>query len=281
MKKPLFSHITRKMGSILLLIILCLFLSSAGCIQLPILDEKASGDPALPEETQTSSTPEITPSPEETVKQVFPPDMPPEIRERLIREGKIPSPGNNNPILPNPFVTPNPKPTSYVVQGESSLSEDAFIPSRKSIYFSLDNSWSGPGSLNPIYAQSGIPLNSTIKEFEVHVEKGPFSVRYTVHPKSTPLVSWVKITVLDSFQNIVHEDGYNREFSSEKVKECVVYKEGILTVRLSGGYATLDISINTPDGEINPQTSESKGDGEIPANMPPQTRERLMREGRI
>ena len=282
MIKLISSHITRKTGSILSLIILCLFLSSAGCIQLPDLGEKASKELASPVDTEPSPAPEIMPIPEEIPGPAFPQDMPPQLRERLIREGKLPSSGKvaetpNIPLTP----TPVPTPTSFVTRLGDTLADDAFIPSRSSIYFTNNTSYTGPLKLYPVYSASGIPLNSTVKELEVHVEKGPFSVSYTVHPKSTPLFSWAGITVQDSFQNILHEDGFNREFSSEKKKEFFVYKEGNFKIRLSGEHATLDISINTPDGPVKAPILATKSEKEIPDNIPPQVRERLMREGKL
>jgi hypothetical protein len=282
MIKLISSHITRKTGSILSLIILCLFLSSAGCIQLPDLGEEVSNEPASPVDTELSPAPEIMPITEEIPGQAFPQDIPPQLRERLIREGKLPSPGKmaetpNIPLTPAPV----PVPTSFVTRLGDTLADDAFIPSRSSIYFTNNTLYTGPVKLYPVYSASGIPLNSNVKELEVHVEKGPFSVSYTVHPKSTPLFSWAGITVQDSFQNILHEDGFNREFSSEKKKEFFVYKEGNFIVRLSGEHATLDISINTPDGPVKAPISTTKSEKEIPDNIPPQVRERLMREGKL
>jgi len=183
----------------------------------------------------------------------------------------------NIPLTPAPV----PVPTSFVTRLGDTLADDAFIPSRSSIYFTNNTLYTGPVKLYPVYSASGIPLNSNVKELEVHVEKGPFSVSYTVHPKSTPLFSWAGITVQDSFQNILHEDGFNREFSSEKKKEFFVYKEGNFIVRLSGEHATLDISINTPDGPVKAPISTTKSEKEIPDNIPPQVRERLMREGKL
>lgn len=263
-----------------LFLLLCTMICSAGCLDMSFLAPHSSdsSDTSLTEDKDPEPT--ITPAPEENTESAFPPDMPPQIRERLIREGKIPSPVQRQ-ITETQQTIHNPVPTSYVIQGAGSLSDDVFIPSRESIYFSNNTSGSGTGNLNPVYAQTDIPLNSNIKELKIHAEKGPFSVRFTVHPKSTPLVSWAKITVLDPFQNILHEDGYNREFSSEQVKEFVVFREGNFTVMISGGYATLDISINTPDGQVQPRASATKSGLEIPDDIPPQLRERLMREGKL
>lgn len=282
MIKLISSHIIRKTGSILSLILLCLFLFSAGCIQLHDLGEEVSKEHASHVDTEPSPAPKIMPITEEIPGQAFPQDISPQLRERLIREGKLPSPGKmaetpNIPLTPAPV----PVPTSFVTRLGDTLADDAFIPSRSSIYFTNNTLYTGPVKLYPVYSASGIPLNSTVKELEVHVEKGPFSVSYTVHPKSTPLVSWAGITVQDSFQNILHEDGYNREFSSEKKKEFFVYKEGNFIVRLSGEHATLDISINTPDGPVKAPISTTKSEKEIPDNIPPQLRERLMREGKL
>ncbi|QXO95747.1 hypothetical protein KSK55_04965 [Methanospirillum purgamenti] len=234
------------------------------------------------------SSPTVIPGSDQSSKgykvtdQSFPPNMPPQLREQLIRQGRLPSSGEKTQDINTPLThTPVPTPTSFVTRLGDTLSEDAFIPSRSSIYFSHNTSHKGPVNLYPVYTASGIPLNSTLKELKIHAEKGPFSVRYTVHPISTPLVSWARITVQDPFLNILHEDGYNREFSSEKEKEFFVYKEGDFKVLLSGGYATLDISINTPDGQVQPQSSGTKSGQEYPVHMPPQLRERLMREGRI
>lgn len=279
MKLLIFNSNNQKLAWTLFLL-LCTMICSAGCLDISFISPHSSDSSDISVTEDKDPEPTITPAPEENPDLAFPPDMPPQIRERLMREGKIPSPVQRQ-VTEAQQAIPNPVPTSYVIQGAGSLSDDVFIPSRESIYFSNYTSWSGLGNLNPVYAQTGIPLNSTIKELKIHAEKGPFSVSFTVHPKSTPLVSWAKITVLDPFQNILHEDGYNREFSSEQVKEFVVYREGNFTVRISGGYATLDISINTPDGQVQPRASATKSGREISEDMPPQLRERLMREGKL
>jgi hypothetical protein len=206
----------------------------------------------------------------------------------LLKYGAINTAGKT-PIIaketkPNnlpPTSTPIPTPTSYVRRLSDSISEDPFIPSRSSIYFSNPSSNGRPIDLHPVYSALGIPLNTTIKELEVHAEKGPFSVRFTVHPKGTPLVSWTRIKVIDPFQNILHEDGFNRQFSSESVKEFKVYYNGSFFIQITGEAATLDISINTPDGSGNTPESETKNAQNYPPNMPPQLREKLMREGRL
>ncbi|OQA60556.1 MAG: hypothetical protein BWY45_00105 [Euryarchaeota archaeon ADurb.Bin294] len=283
------SSISVKMTCTLSLIILSIFLCIAGCMQIPSPKDDTSDITTQsivhPEKTSQpafTSAPLPTAATNPVPDQSFPPNMPPQIREQLIRQGKLPSSAketkpNNLP----PTSTPIPTPTSYVTRLSDSISEDTFIPSRSSIYFTNPSSNERPVDLHPVYSASGIPLNTTIKELEVHAEKGPFSVRFTVHPKGTPLVSWARIAVIDPFQNILYEDGFNRQFSSESVKEFEVYYNGSFLIQIAGEAATLDISINTPDGSGNTPESETKNAQNYPPNMPPQLREKLMREGRL
>lgn len=274
---------------ILSFIILCFFLCTAGCMQIPSPKDDPSDIQARssvhPDKTLH---PEMTPSPVPTTgrtsisDQSFPPNMPPQLREQLLRQGKLPASAketktNNIPLTP----TPVPTPTSYVTRLSDSISEDTFIPSRSSIFFSNTSPDDRSVYLHPVYSAFGLSLNTTIKKLEVHAEKGPFSVRFTIHPKGTPLVSWARITVMDPFLNVLHEEGFNREFSSETVKEFIVYYNGTFTVQIAGEAATLDISINTPDGSGIPPELETKAAQNYPPNMPPHLREKLMREGRL
>jgi len=60
-----------------------------------------------------------------------------------------------------------------------------------------------------------------------------------------------------------------------------VYYNGSFFIQITGEAATLDISINTPDGSGTPPESETKNVQNSPPNMPTQLREKLMREGRL
>lgn len=289
MNKNLKQTLHLKFELTLVMLLLCFFLFIAGCMQIPSSRDDTSEIPAQlavhPEKTLQpvfTSSPLPTPGTNLVSDQSFLPNMPPQLREQLMRQGKLPSSTketkpNNIPLTPAPVPTP----TSYVTRLADSISEDTFIPSRSSIYFSNPSSDGRPVDLHSVYSASGIPLNTTIKELEVHAVKGPFSVRFTVHPKGNPLVSWARITVIDTFQNILHEDGFNREFSSESVKEFEVYYNGTFFIQIVGEAATLDISINTPDGSGTLPESETKNVQNYPPNMPPQLKEKLMREGRF
>jgi hypothetical protein len=263
----------QKQGVILLLFILILCIITPGCIQIPTTNNKTSDIPP----SVMGAIPFHTPEPTPTSNQIFSPDMTPDIREKLMREDKIPTTVNKGtPTPPSPSNS-----TSHVIRQNDTYPNDYYIPSRKSIYFSNTSSTSIPGQLHPIYTESGIPLNYTIKNLQVNVQNGPFSVRYSVHPKGNPLVSWAKITIMDPFQNIVHQDGYNREFSSEGTKEFIVYQNGTVLLQIIGEAANLDLTINTPDGTIQSRSSSSTQKKNVPANIPTEIRERQMREGKI
>lgn len=267
------------------LFVLCLCICIAGCIQVPATKNKASDtSPASEVQRNTISSDTVTtPIRTPVSEQIFPPGMPLQIREKIMREGKIPT---NTKIRDNtgaPGLTPTPVPnnTSQVTRLDDTYPEDYFTPSRNSIYFSYNSQDRISGALRPMYSESSIPLNNTLKNRQIYVEKSPFSVRFVVHPKSNPLVSWAKITVVDPFQNPLYVDGYNREFSSEQTKEFTVYRNGTSLLQISGEAATLDLTINTPDGTLQPGTSPSTEKGEAPEDLPPQIRERLLREGKL
>jgi len=250
-------------------------------MDLNFLKDDSPGIPDTPLTPETTQTPEPAKPPDYDPS--IPMDLPPELRERLIREGKIPSPGQVVENIVNlPLTqTPVPTPTSYVTRLPDTVSKDMFIPSRPSIFFSNNTSYAGPAPLYQVYYESGILLNATIKELKIHAERGPFSIWYTVHSQGSPRISWAKITVRDPFQTVLYEDGYNREYSSEEVKEFIVYKDGNATIQISGEFATMDISINTPDGTEEAQDPGTIRSRDIPDNIPPELRERLMREGKI
>lgn len=271
---------------VLLILILCICVS--GCIQVPLARNSQPDNSSASTDLKITPSPGITITPVVTQKQNkvsdqdFPPGMPPQVRERLMREGKIPAQSKAvNTGSSSGAQTQDTTNASHVTRMNDTYAEDFFIPSRTSIYFTNNSSPWQPETLYPIYSESDIPLNSIIKNRQVYVKKGPFSVRFTVHPQGTPLVSWAKITVMDPFLNIIQGDGYNREFSSESPKEFIVYRNGTCDIQLSGNAATLDISVCTPDGTLQSGFASSEKKKSVPANMPPEIRERLMREGKI
>ena len=273
MKKRRTGENFQKKGLFLFLFTLILCISTAGCIQIPTVQNETSDIPP----SGNDITPSQTPEPAQASDQDVPPDMPPEIREKRMKEGKTPVAITKG--TPPPASGSNN--LSHVIRQNDTYPDDYFIPSRNSIYFSNTSSTGIPGPLHPIYTESGIPLNHTIKNLQVYVQHGPFSVRYSVHPKGNPLVSWAKITIQDPFQNILYQDGYNREFSSEGTKEFIVYRNGTILLQIIGEAATLDLTINTPDGTLQPESSSSPQKQNLPPHMPPEIRERLMREGKI
>lgn len=269
--------------STILIIIIC----SSGCFENPKIPSHTSDKPdaihmITPTMTLSESTGSIHPETDTNLPNVnFPPDMPPQVREQLIREGRIPILPENIQHASFDGDIHDPEPISQFIGSSNRPSDNTFFPSRESIYFSETPVWSRPSTLYPMYTQSGLLLNSTITTLEIQVEKGPFEVRYTVHPKGNPLVSWAKITILDQFLNQIYEEGYNRNYSSEQRKEFTIYKEGRFTIEIIGALATMDISIHTPDGTIPASPSGTLVRADLPDDIPPHIRERLMREGRI
>lgn len=88
---------------------------------------------------------------------------------------------------------------------------------------------------------------------ELNITKGPFSITYTVHPKiSNPVLVWVKLTILDTWQKITAEEGYNREYSSDGTKTMTIYREGRYYLIIDGEYATVDYTLKTGDPTPEP-----------------------------
>ena len=276
---------TNRCGFILIIIVSLSLVSAAGCLTIPsthnsVSDRNHESSPSAENQVVIHSTP--IPSQTSDVNPLsdtsFPPDMPPHIREQLLQQGYFPAAipdETENALMTS---TPNPTPTSYVTRLADLSSENTFFPARSSIYFTTTASNELPARLRPAYTERGIPLNTTVKVLEVHVEKAPFSIRYSVYPKASPLVSWARITVLDSFQNVLYADGFNREFSSETTKEGVLYRNGTFLVKIEGEAGSLDISINTPDGSGSFPAFGTDNEVKISPDMPPQLREQLMSE---
>lgn len=83
---------------------------------------------------------------------------------------------------------------------------------------------------------------------DLNITKGPFSITYSVHPKiSNPLLVWAKLTVLDPWQNVTAEEGYNRGFSSDGTKTMTIYREGRYYLIIEGNYVTVDYTLKTGD----------------------------------
>lgn len=83
---------------------------------------------------------------------------------------------------------------------------------------------------------------------EMNITKGPFSLTYSVHPKvNNPILAWVKLTILDPWQHVIAEGGYNHEFSSEATKSVTLYQEGRFFLIFEGDFTTVDYTLKTAD----------------------------------
>ncbi len=178
--------------------------------------------------------------------------------------------GEEQPLTPieisEPVPFPSPVPTSHVSSLPDRLPADHFVPGRTSVYYEPSPDIR-PDPLYTIYTESAIPLNTLIREREITVEKGPFSIWFSVTPKGSPLISWARVTVRDPFGKILFEEGFNRRFSTASAKEFTVYSSGFFILGIEGEYGTIDIAVRTSDQAAAPVTPAVTPDQEIPPEI--------------
>ena len=102
MKQNLSERYQKLMMSTILIIIIC----SSGCFENPIPSRTSDNPDTIhmitPRMTPSESTGSIHPETDTNLRNVnFPPDMPPQVREQLIREGRIPILAENTQPVPN------------------------------------------------------------------------------------------------------------------------------------------------------------------------------------
>lgn len=189
-----------------------IIISSAGCLQVPgIPSEQSSQVPVIHEEQVI----------DQIIPEIPPPDLTP-----------IPSPSplTSNISDWNPYsVLPIPEPP---LNHTSILKNDT--PHNRKI-------------LNTTYSGSvGLAGNAAGKE--LNITSGPFSITFMVHPNiSSPLNVWVKLSVLDPWQNVVAEGGYNRGYPNQETQTMMIYREGRHYLTIEGDFASVDYTIKTGD----------------------------------
>ena len=156
-----------------------------------------------------------------------------------------------------PIITPELTPTP-LISTVSEWNPYEIIPLPDEVSNNRDPLKNRPSVLKTDIANNRPSLNTTnsgsvdltgyAQGKELNITKGPFSITYAVHPKiSNPLLVWVTLTVLDSWQNVTAEEGYNREYSSEETKTMTIYREGRYYLIIDGDYATVDYTLKTGD----------------------------------
>jgi hypothetical protein len=109
--------------------------------------------------------------------------------------------------------------------------------------------------LNTTYSGS-VNLNGYSYGKELNITRAPFSITYTVHPNiENPLLVWAKLTVLDPWQNVTAEGGYNRHYSSDQTKTMTLYQEGKFYIIFEGEYASVDYTLKTGDPTPEPTST--------------------------
>jgi len=207
-----------------ILIVMILF---SGCTQVPFFpNAQPSDDVSLPD--SDINVPESVPyeNPDEIPPEEFSPEIPP---PELSPE-PTPTPLVSNISDWDPYtVLPYPQPR---LNHTSILKNDT--PHTRQV---LNTTYSGSLGL------AGFAFGK-----ELNITTGPFSITYTVRPNVTsPLDVWAKITVLDPWQNLIAEGGYNRGYPNQETQTMTVYREGRHYLVLEGDFAVLDYTINTGD----------------------------------
>ena len=149
-----------------------------------------------------------------------------------------------------PITTPTPEPTPPL-SNVTNWDPYTILPYPTPVpNYSVGGDYSTPDSLIPLnitYSDS-VGLNGYAIGKELNITNGPFSITYTVHPNiSSPLDVWVKLTLLDPWQKVINEAGYNRGYSNADTQTMMIYREGRFYLIIEGDFVSMDYNIKTED----------------------------------
>lgn len=168
------------------------------------------------------------------------------------------------PIIVPTSPIPTPIPTSFVNVTDASYSKPLIQPTpRVSVgYLSTTD---GRNKTHSIYDETGIDMHETPIARSLDILNGPFTVRYTIHPKvENPNYSWAVLTLRDPWGNITAQNGYNRRYTNETIQDITVYKTGKFHLTIEGNFVTLDLSVRTTDPVTGPEPTQTPVNTDLP-----------------
>ena len=232
----------KKTGIILfLLVLICILTGTCGCVRLM----QQSGDSGK----NVSVQPEVTMIPGTSAATV------------TARPGSTTTTGSGLQVYSAvPDVTPDPYPVQHGTRVNSTVLTSRYVTS----------------TFTRTYTLGGAPVG-----LGVNVTKGPFLIYFTINPKydclndpdscrGTMLVPvnrpYCTITVTDNqTRRVVAQDGYAREFSSNKTDRSItIYGAGQYLITIEGNY--LDITLSLASGDPTPvPTAKPAGQATTPS----------------
>ena len=114
-------------------------------------------------------------------------------------------------------------------------------------------------NLHEIYSETDLMLNYTALSYNVEVPKGPLKITFDVTPDTeysselydtgsagNPYFNYMYIRVYDlDSGNMVADEGYLRQYSSEAEKEILILREGEFRIDIYGRMVSVDFNIYT------------------------------------
>lgn len=168
------------------------------------------------------------------------------------------------------YTTPHPTAKSGAVSQGSGSSAfgsvtkvDSFLPDDPDYYGPEITSSEQPPyephlqNLEQIYAENGILLNYMALSYNVNVPKGPLLISFRVDPDTgysedyddggvNPYLTYMYMRVYDlGTGDLVADEGYMKEYSSETEKEIFICREGEFRIDIYGRMVTVDFTVST------------------------------------
>ncbi|GEM_PF-2072943 len=202
------------------LIIILVFIASAGCIKIVQKNIKSDG--------QITSSPSITPTFKTTGTPVSSERLP--NTSRFSQDDKSSSVYVIEPVLPED--------SARVVRNLSQKNGETFPETSRNLILNR----------TPLYKLHFSPIYNATAVL-VDVKHGPLVIHSIVSAKhSSPRISFLVITVRDIMDNtIVTEEGYGGIYTIDPDKQIVIYREGSYHINFYGNQVDADISIVTGD----------------------------------